>query len=42
MPAPPPLKSYGNYRAVLAAMQADLERRAAEVVRVRIPVNRMT
>ena len=41
MPDTPPLKSHGDYQALLAAVQADLERRGAEVVRVRMPVSRV-
>ena len=41
MPDTPQLKSYGDYLAVLAAMQADLERRDSRVIRVRFPVATM-
>ena len=41
MPDTPRLKSYGDYLAVLAAMQADLEGKGARVVRVKIPVATM-
>ncbi len=41
MPDVPRLKSYGDYLAVIAAMQADLERQGTCVVRVQIPVATM-
>ena len=41
MPDTPRLKSYDDYLAVLAAMQADLEGRGARVVRVKMPVATM-
>ena len=41
MPDTPRLKSYGDYLAVLAAIQADVERRGIRVVRVKIPVATM-
>lgn len=41
MPDVPRLESYGQYLAVIAAMQADLERQGAHVARVQIPVATM-
>lgn len=41
MPDTPQLKSCGDYLAVLAAMQSDLERRGTRVVRVHFPVTTM-
>ena len=41
MPDTPRLESHGQYRTVLVAMQADLERRGTRVVRVHFPVATM-
>jgi hypothetical protein len=41
MPDVPQLKSYSDYLAVLAAMQADLEQQGTRVIRVRFPVATM-
>ena len=41
LPDTPRMKTYGDYLAVLAAMQADLEGRGARVVRVKMPVATM-
>lgn len=38
MPDTPPLESHGHYLAVLAAIQADVERTGRLVRRVRVPV----
>ena len=41
MPDVPRLKSHGDYLAVIAAMQADLEGKGVRVVRVKMPVATM-
>jgi hypothetical protein len=41
MPDTPKLESHGHYLAVLAALQADMERKGTQVVRVRVPVATM-
>jgi len=38
MPDTPPLESYGHYLAVLATIQADVEKTGRLVRRVRVPV----
>lgn len=38
MPDTPRIKTYGDYLAAIAALQADLERQGSIVVRVRFPV----
>ncbi len=38
MPDTPALESYGDYLAVIAALQADIERKGTEVRRVRMSV----
>lgn len=41
MPDTPHLESHGRYLAVLAALQADVERKGTIVVRVKLPVAAM-
>ena len=41
MPDTPQLESYGDYLAVLAALQADMERRGVQVIRARFSVTTM-
>jgi hypothetical protein len=41
MPDTPALESHGHYLALVAAIQADVERSGKRVMRVRIPVSAM-